>query len=74
MPDLDADVIAEAAQKPASASQDGRAAAAHPIPDQIEADKYQKAQTALTGTNPNGGPRSGWGGLRAARAIPPGAA
>lgn len=68
MPDLTPDTIAEAAAQPASASSDGRSAAAHPIPDQIAADKYARASDALTGTNENGGPRSGWGRLRTAKA------
>lgn len=73
MPDLTPESIAEAATQPASASADGRSAAAVPIPDQIAADKYAKAQTGLEGTNDNGGPRSGWGRLRTARASNNGA-
>jgi hypothetical protein len=68
MPDLTADDIAEAASQPASASSDGQSAAAHPIPDQIEAAKFQATGTGLDGTNDNGGPRSGWNRLRTARA------
>jgi len=48
MPDLDADVIAQAAQQPASASQDGRSATAHSIPDQIAADKYQRSDDVMS--------------------------
>lgn len=75
MPDpVTADSIAEAAANPQSASVDGQQAAAHPIPDQIEAAKFQASNEALDGTNDNGGPRSGWGRLRTARVVPPGAA
>lgn len=73
MPDLTADDIAAAAQQPASASVDGRSAAAVPIPDQIAAAKFQAVADALDGTNDNGGPKSGWGKLRPARARPGGA-
>lgn len=66
------DTIEDAAQTPESASQDGLSATARPLPDLIETDKYLKGQAALTGNNSNGGPRSGWGGLRPARAVLPG--
>lgn len=64
--------IAEAAAQPASASSDGRSAAAHPIPDQIAAADYAAAQEASEGTSAAGGPRSGWNMLRPAKAVPPG--
>lgn len=64
--ELSPDTIAEDANLPASASQDGRAATAVPIPDKIAADKYQKASAALEGQNANGGPKSGWGATRPA--------
>jgi hypothetical protein len=70
---VSAESIAEAANSPASASVDGRSAAAVPIDQQIAADRYAKGATALSGTNPNGGKRSGWGKLRTGRAVPPGA-
>lgn len=74
MPDpVDADTIAENANAPQSASVDGQAAAQVPIPDQIAAREYQKQTEAASGTNTNGGPRSGWRGVRMGRAIPPGA-
>lgn len=73
MPDLTPESIAEAATNPASASVDGKSAAAVSIPDQITADKYAKAATALDGTNDNGGPKSAWGATRPARVNPPGA-
>lgn len=74
MPDpVTADSIAEAAANPQSASVDGQQASAHPIPDQIEAAKFAASNTALDGTNDNGGPRSAWGRLRTARVNPPGA-
>lgn len=68
------DTIESAAADPSSASSDGQSATARPLADLIAADKYLKGQDALTGTNANGGPRSGWGAVRMARAIPPGAA
>lgn len=73
MPDLTPESIAEAATKPASASQDGRSAAAVSIPDQITAAKFAAAESALEGTNDNGGPVSGWSKLRTARASSNGA-
>lgn len=67
---LTPDEIATAAAGPANAAQDGRSAAAHPIPDQITAASAQATAGAVSGTNPNGGARSPWNGgvLRAARA------
>lgn len=65
--------IEQAAAEPASATSDGQSASSHPLPDLIEADQYVKAKGAVTGTNPAGGPRSGWPALRPARVIPPGA-
>jgi hypothetical protein len=64
--ELTPESIAEAATEPASVNVDGQSATAHPIPDQIAADKYQKATDALTGTNANGGAKSGWGATRPA--------
>jgi len=68
VPDLTPESIAEAATNPASASVDGRSAAAVSIPDQIKADQYAKAAGMADETNANGGPRSGWSKLRTARA------
>lgn len=73
MPDLTPEQIAENATKPQTANVGGRSAAQVPIQDQIAADKYAKANQAVSGTNANGGPVSGWGGLRIAKANPPGA-
>lgn len=67
------DQIAEDAALPATHASDGTQTTAHPLPDVIEADKYLKGQAALEGANDSGGPRSGWGRLRTARAVPPGA-
>lgn len=74
MPDLD-DIATNATSKPASGSQDGRSASAHPIPDQIQAVGAQATSAAVSGTNRNGGPRSPWNGgvLRAGRAQTEGA-
>lgn len=72
MPDL-SDQIEQAATEPASATSDGQSASSHPLPDLVEADQYLAGKTAVTGDNASGGPRSGWGMLRPARVIPPGA-
>ncbi len=68
MADLTPESIAEAATQPASASVDGRSAAAVSIPDQIAAAKFAGSATALDGINDNGGSKSGWGRCRTARA------
>lgn len=69
MPDpVTPDSIAEAAAAPASGSVDGQQAAAHSISDQLEALQNKKVADALVGTNTNGGPVTGWGKMRAARA------
>jgi hypothetical protein len=65
--------IETAAGNPSSASVDGQSVNARPLTEVIEADRYLKGNDALAGTNLNSGPRSGWGCLRTARAIPPGA-
>lgn len=70
MDELTPESIAEAATQPASASVDGKSAAAHSITDMIAADKYARAAAAAEGVNENGGPRSGWGTLRGARGRP----
>jgi hypothetical protein len=64
--------IAEAASKPAEAAKDGQSAKAVPIPDQIEAAKFNAAATTTAGTNSRGGRKSAWRGT-IARGIPPGA-
>lgn len=67
MPDpVDADSIKVAAASPASASVDGRAATAVSISEQIKAAQFGATDDALTGTNANGGARSGWNALRPA--------
>jgi hypothetical protein len=73
MPDpVDADSIAESAAAPASASVNGESASAHSISEQIKAAEYKAQQDALdSGTNEQGGKKSGWRGLRAARPIFP---
>lgn len=73
MPDL-TDTIESVAGGPASASSDLGSAQAQDLSKLIEADKYLKGSTALTGSAANGGPKSGWGCVRMARAVPPGAA
>jgi hypothetical protein len=64
--ELTVDSIAQAATDPASGSVDGRAAEAHPLPDQLEVLRAKAAQDALAGTNSNGGAKSGWGATRPA--------
>jgi len=71
MPDL-SDEIEDVAEGPKSASGDAGSFEQHPLPDLIKADQYLKGTTGLGGTNDNGGPKSGWGRLRTARAILPG--
>ena len=72
MPDLTPD-IESAATDPSSASSDGQSATARPLPDVIAADQYLKGADAVSGTNPRGGPKSGWRTVRQARQVPPGA-
>lgn len=70
MPDpVTIDTIKEAANSPASATQDGMSAAAVPISEQIKALDKSAVDTALSGTSSNGGPVSMWSKLRMARAI-----
>lgn len=64
--------IEEVANDPAAASSDLGSATNQDLGKLIEADKYLAAKTAAAGTNANGGPKSGWGCLRQARAVPPG--
>lgn len=69
---IDTDTIAVNAASPASASQDGRSATAHSIPDQILAKDEKKKEDSLAATNPQGGARSAWSLTRPARVVPPG--
>lgn len=73
MPNDLTEQIVEEAALPSVHATDGQQTTARPLPDLIETDKYLKGQTALDGTNASGGPRSGWGRLRTAQAVPPGA-
>lgn len=73
MPDL-TDTIAAEAELPLKSESDGQSAEGQPLDKLVAADKHLAAKAALSGTNANGGPRSGWGGLRPARVIPPGGA
>ena len=66
------DRLAEMADEPSAFSSDGQSANNQPIPDVIQLHQHAAAQDALGGTNQNGGPVSGWGGLRIARAKPGG--
>jgi len=69
---ITADAIAENANAPKVAEVDGQKAEQHSISDQIKAAEYAAQAGAVAQTNGNGGPRSAWRGLRAARAILPG--
>lgn len=66
------DEITTVASEPKVAKSDGQEAQAHPLPDLIAADRYLKGQTIDDEPNSQGGPRSGWGRVRMARAVPPG--
>lgn len=62
MPDLDD--LDEAASQPASASQDGRSATAHPLKDRVELQKFKAANATTAGST--------WSGLGKHRGIAPG--
>jgi hypothetical protein len=68
VPDL-TDEIETTAQGASQFTTDGQSATAHNLKDLIEADKYLKE----TGAADTGPVKSGWGRVRMARAIPPGA-
>ncbi len=65
--------IEQVAQEPQQSASDGQSASSHPLPDLIETYKFAAEKSALSGTNAKGGPKSGWGCLRTAKAKPPGA-
>lgn len=71
MPDLSDQIEADAAKLSAASNEMG-SFTKRPLTELIEADKHLKGETALTGTNQNGGPKSGWACARIARAVPPG--
>ncbi len=56
-----------------SATVDGRSATAIDPLKQIHVADAIQAREILAGINANGGPKSGWGMCRPARAVPPGA-
>ncbi len=66
MSDL-SETIQEAAAQPRRATVDGRSAEAHPLPDQIEADRYLESKRAMAQR-----PRHRMS-LIMAKVIPPGA-
>ncbi len=72
MADLGSQIDSTAAG-PASAKGDAGEVAAQPLPDLIQADQYRQAAAAVAGVNSRGGVKSGWGCLRIAKGIPPGA-
>ena len=59
------EAIIDAAQKPSSATVDGRSATAQPLRDMIDADRYVEGKRAARKS-------SGWG-IRFAKIVPPGA-
>lgn len=69
MPDLTNTIVEEAA-RPKRSESDGQVAEGHSLTELIAADKYLKGQAADTVTPV----RSGWGRVRMAHAVPPGAA
>lgn len=73
MPDVSDTISTTALDGVQRASVDGRSVDSVPLPDLIEADKYLKGLAAVTDPSTNGGPKTGWRGVRMGRAIPPGA-
>lgn len=65
--------IADLAAAPSNVTTDGLSISERPIDEVIDAKEYLDRKAALTGANANGGSRSGWGSLRPARVVPPGA-
>lgn len=62
MPDDISDAIETAATDGVhSASVDGQTVQAKPIDELIRAKQFLAAETAMSGTNSNGGPRGAWG-------------
>ena len=74
MPDYDA-IEEQAIQDPASTSVDGQSVSKDNILDTQKALNNIRSRDALSGTNENGGPVSGWnlGVTRAGKYKPPGA-
>ncbi len=66
------DAITDAAQEPAEAAGDGHSVKSRTIDEMIKADQYAKAQSAVSGSNDQGGKKSPWGCLRPARVVLPG--
>lgn len=68
MPDFD-EIVEQRLAEPAEASKDGQSTKNDPIKDILDAQDRIEARETLSGTNANGGSKSMWGRLRAARAI-----
>lgn len=68
-----ADRLESIADEPAAVTSDGQSATNQPIPDLIELHRYASGREALSGSNDNGGPKSGWRCVRMAKGTPPGA-
>lgn len=72
MATIDTSEIETAATSPAAASVDGVQVTARSLDELIKAKQFLDGQSAGEQTNSNGGPRSGWGMLRIAKARPGG--
>jgi hypothetical protein len=72
VPDLSDQIEQTATDGVQEAAADGRSVKGIPLPDLIAADKYLRGQEAVSGTNENGGPKSGWGRTKLARFTPGG--
>lgn len=74
VPDLtdQLDTLDQAIADPAAASVDGQQVTDKTGADRIALVKFRQEVAATTGTNPQGGKRSGWGGMRPAQAKLPG--
>jgi hypothetical protein len=75
---ITADDVLEAAATVASegvqsATVDGRSATSLDPLKQIQVADALQSRDLIAGANANGGPKTGWGFLRPARAVPPGA-
>ena len=72
IPDLTG-AIADVAANPASVTAGDRTITEQSLADLIEADRYLAGKRAVAGGNAAGGSRSGWGALRPAKVVMPGA-
>lgn len=73
MADPIAEQIEKMASSPSAVTGDSGSITERPLTELIEARRDLAAAELEGGINPQGGPRSGWGGLRMAKAQLPGA-